>query len=42
MIKGGMELAFKPFEWFFHVVRIFGVVVERVVVRTYARTSKCY
>jgi hypothetical protein len=32
-------LAFKLFDWFFHVVRVLGIVVERGVVRTYARTS---
>ena len=40
MIKeGAIGLAFKLFDWFFYVVRVFGVVVERVVVRTYAHTS---
>lgn len=43
MIKeGAIGLAFKPFNWFFHVVWVLGIVVERVVVRTYARTSKRY
>ena len=43
MIKEGeIGLAFKSFDWFFHVVRVLGVVVKFVVVRTYARTSKRY
>ena len=40
MIKeGAIGLAFKFFDWFFHVVRVLGVIGERVVVQTYARTS---
>ena len=35
---GAIGLAFKLFDWFFHIVRVFGVFVERDVVRTYART----
>ena len=35
---GAIGLAFKLIEWFFNVVRVFGIVVERGVVRTYART----
>ena len=44
MIKeGAIGLAFKLFDWIFLVVRILGVVVERVViVRIYAQTSECY
>jgi len=40
--EGAIGLAFKLFNWIFHVVRVLGVVAERVVVRIYARTSKCY
>jgi len=36
---GAIGLAFRFFDGFFLVVRVFGVVVERGVVRTYARTS---
>ena len=43
MIKeGAIGLAFKFLDLIFHVVRVLGVVVERVVVRTYARMSKRY
>ena len=37
---GAIGLAFKLFDWVFFVIQVFGVVVERGVVRTYARTSK--
>ena len=37
---GAIGLAFKFFDGFFFVVWVFGIVVERGVVRTYARTSK--
>ena len=36
---GAIGLAFKLFDWFFNVVRVLGVIGERVVVQTYARTS---
>ena len=36
---GAIGLAFKLVDWVFFVIRVFGVVVERGVVRTYARTS---
>ena len=36
---GAIGLAFKLFDWFFHVVWVLEVVGERIVVRTYARTS---
>ena len=36
---GGIGLAFKFVDGFFLVIWVFGVVVERGVVRTYARTS---
>ena len=36
---GAIGLAFKLFDWFSHVVRVLGVIGERVVVQTYARTS---
>ena len=40
MIKEGViGLAIKFFNLIFHVVRVFWVVVELGVVRTYARTS---
>ena len=43
MIKeGAIGHAFKLFDWIFHVVRVLGVVAERVVVRIYARTSERY
>ena len=41
MIKeGAIGLAFKLFNWIFQVVRVLGVIAERVVVRIYARTSE--
>jgi hypothetical protein len=36
---GAIGLAFKFFDGFFFVVWVFGIVVERGVVRIYARTS---
>ena len=43
MIKeGAMGLAFGLIVGFFLVVRVLGVVVKFVVVRTYTRTSKRY
>ena len=36
---GAIGLAFKLFDEFFFVIQVLGVVIERVVVRTYARTS---
>jgi len=36
---GAIGLAFKLLDWFFHVVRVLGVIGERVVVQTYARMS---
>jgi len=43
MIKEGViGLAFGLVVGFFHVVRVLGVVVKFVVVRTYARMSKRY
>jgi len=43
MIKeGAIGLAFRLVVRFFPVVRVLGVVVKFVVVRTYARTSKRY
>ena len=39
MIKeGAIGLAFEFFDLIFHVVQVLNVIVERVVVRTYART----
>ena len=37
---GAIGLAFRFFDGFFFVVRVFGVVIELGVVRTYARMSK--
>ena len=37
---GAIGVAFKLVDWVFFVIRVFGVVVERGAVRTYARTSK--
>ena len=37
---GAIGLAFKLIDLAFFIIRVFGVVVERGVVRTYARTSK--
>ena len=37
---GAIGLAFKLFDWVFFVIRVFGVLIERGAVRTYARTSK--
>ena len=36
---GAIGLAFKLFDEFFFVIQVLGVVIERVVVRTCARTS---
>jgi hypothetical protein len=36
---GAIGLAFKLVDRFFHVIWVFGVIIERGVVRTYARTS---
>ena len=36
---GAIGLAFELVNWFFHVVRVLRIVVERGVVRTYARMS---
>ena len=36
---GAIGLAFKLVDGFFFVIRVFGVVVECGIVRTYARTS---
>ena len=36
---GAIRLAFKFIDLIFHVVRVLGVIGERVVVQTYARTS---
>ena len=37
---GAIGLAFKLVDGFFLVIQVFGVVIERDVIRTYARTSK--
>ena len=37
---GAIGLAFKLIDWVFFIIWVFGVIVKRDVVQTYARTPK--